>query len=48
MAICALNRTDEGEVMFVPIAKMFDGNPYEELMPPDMQSEELGVGVVPQ
>jgi hypothetical protein len=40
MAICALNRTDEGEVMFVPIAKMFDGNPYEELMPPDMDPEQ--------
>jgi hypothetical protein len=40
MVICAVQRTDEGEVMFVPMAKMFDGNPYEELMPPDMDPEQ--------
>jgi hypothetical protein len=32
--ICAVNREDK-EVEFVPFARMFDGNPYEQLQPPD-------------
>lgn len=33
IAICAVN-TINGEYEFSPLAKMFDGNPYEELNPP--------------
>lgn len=32
VAICAVNEKDES-FEFVPIAKMFNGNPYEELSP---------------
>ena len=31
--ICAMDRHGDEYVM-VPLAKMFDGNPYEELVPP--------------
>jgi len=31
--ICMVNRM-EGDIAFVPIARMFNGNPYEELIPP--------------
>ena len=31
--ICAVNEVD-GEVEMAPFAKMFNGNPYEELAPP--------------
>lgn len=33
IAICAAN-FDGKEYQMVPLAKMFDGNPYEELIPP--------------
>jgi hypothetical protein len=33
IAICAVFK-DGGSVAVVPLAKMFNGNPYEELMPP--------------
>ena len=33
MVICAMQMVD-GEYEFVPFAKMFDGNPYDELDPP--------------
>lgn len=33
--IVALDRDDHGEIAFVPLAKMFTGNPYDELRPPD-------------
>lgn len=32
MVICAVNRC-QGEFYFVPVAKLFDGNPYEEVIP---------------
>jgi hypothetical protein len=32
--IVALNRS-ETEIAFAPLAKLFDGNPYDELNPPD-------------
>jgi len=32
IAICAVSRQAE-EVLFTPLAKMFDGNPFEELLP---------------
>ena len=41
-AVCAVNR-DAGEFHFVPIAKMFNGNPYKELVPPDPQLVDAGV-----
>lgn len=34
MTICAVNHNDDGSVECVPIAKMFDGDPYKELRPP--------------
>lgn len=37
MAICAVSRV-KGKFVFSPLAKMFDGNPYEELVPPLDQS----------
>jgi hypothetical protein len=33
--VCAVYKDDAGEFNFVPLAKMFDGNPYEELNPPN-------------
>jgi hypothetical protein len=33
--IVALNRESNGDVTFAPLAKLFDGNPYEELNPPN-------------
>jgi hypothetical protein len=33
--ICAANRHPDGDVEFVPIAMMFNGNPYESLNPPN-------------
>jgi hypothetical protein len=32
--ICALNRMNDG-IEFAPLAKLFDGNPYDELNPPN-------------
>jgi hypothetical protein len=32
--VCAVNRVN-GEFEFAPLAKLFDGNPYDELLPPD-------------
>lgn len=34
MAVCAVQQDADGSVAFVPIAKLFDGNPYEEIAPP--------------
>ena len=33
MAVCAVQQDDD-ELMFVPIAKLFDGDPYKEIAPP--------------
>lgn len=35
VAICAVERI-EGDYAMKPLAKMFDGNPYEELNPPPL------------
>jgi len=32
MVLCAVNRCQD-EFVFVPVAKLFDGNPYEEVIP---------------
>ena len=34
MAVCAMSQDAEGQFVCVPLAKLFDGNPYEELIPP--------------
>jgi hypothetical protein len=34
IAVCAISYVD-GEYIISPLAKMFDGNPYEELNPPE-------------
>lgn len=33
--VCMMNRYDDGDIEFVPVAKMFTGNPYEEVFPPE-------------
>lgn len=38
IAICAVNHVD-GTFEFVPIARMFDGNPYDEMEPPSLEDE---------
>ncbi len=40
IAVCALQREADGAFTMVPIAKMFDGNPYEELIPPMMDDAD--------
>jgi hypothetical protein len=37
IAVCAVNRVGD-EFEFVPMAKMFDGNPYDELVPPMLEA----------
>lgn len=32
--ICAANRLSNGDVEFIPVAAMFNGNPYQMLNPP--------------
>lgn len=34
--VCAMQREKNGDVSAVPLAKLFDGNPYEELLPPQL------------
>jgi len=36
MVICAVER-DDNSVEMKPFAKLFDGNPYEELIPPTVE-----------
>lgn len=43
IVIAAMQQNNDGTITAVPFAKMFDGNPYEELIPPDM-SEIEGAG----
>ena len=38
-ALCAVNYTGE-TVDLAPLAKLFAGNPYEELVPPGLGEEE--------
>jgi hypothetical protein len=37
---------DKGEYVMVPMAKLFEGNPYEELLPPGMENSPLASGDV--
>lgn len=39
IAIVALNREENGDVSFAPLAKMFNGNPYDELVPPSVPKQ---------
>lgn len=32
--LCAMQRNEDGTISPVPLAKQFDGNPYDELMDP--------------
>jgi len=32
--VCAVNRLANGEMEFAPLAKLFTGNPYDEVEPP--------------
>ena len=34
IVVCAAQSHANGDTTFVPLAKMFDGNPYNELEPP--------------
>jgi hypothetical protein len=34
--VCMVNRDAEGNVAFAPVAKLFNSNPYEELLPPSI------------
>lgn len=34
IVLCARYTDDEGMIVIVPLAKLFDGNPYEQLTPP--------------
>lgn len=40
ITICAIERGDEYRA--VPLAKMFDGSPYEELIPPTITEDAAG------
>ena len=37
--ICMVNRV-AGDIEFVPVARMFNGNPYEEVVPPTIDEED--------
>lgn len=38
-AICMVNRVN-GEFEFMPVARLFEGNPFEMLEPPAVESDE--------
>ena len=38
VVLCMVGR-EGGEYVFTPAAKFFDGNPYEELLPPTQESD---------
>jgi hypothetical protein len=35
IAVCAIATYEDGMTDIIPVAKMFDGSPYDELDPPD-------------
>ena len=43
IAICAVNHLPDGGVEMLPIAKMFDGNPFKELRPPQIDMSNVQV-----
>jgi hypothetical protein len=44
--ICAVNRLPDGGAEFVPLARMFDGNPYDELLPAGAEQQPLPMEVL--
>jgi len=40
ITVCAMSYEGNGDISMAPIAKMFNGNPYEELLPPTLGEEE--------
>lgn len=42
--VCATQREKNGDVSAVPLAKLFDGNPYEELLPPALGETDTPAG----
>jgi hypothetical protein len=34
--VCMMNRAEDGDYLPTPVAKLFDGNPYEEVIPPEL------------
>ncbi len=38
MTICVMTQNKVGEFNMIPVAKMFDGNPYEQLIPPPIDT----------
>lgn len=42
IAVCAVHRDKTGGVTLTPLAKMFDGNPYKELLPPQLPKVREG------
>lgn len=40
IVICAFQPCDDGMVSAVPMAKLFNANPYEELLPPDLSGPD--------
>lgn len=45
VAVCAV-QVDGLEVEMLPIAKLFNGNPYDELVPPAVESLNIQTGYV--
>ena len=40
MAICMMSICADGEMQMTPVAKIFDGNPFEELVPPIIEGAQ--------
>lgn len=39
-ALCAINRDEESEKFnLIPFAKMFEGNPYKQILPPTIEDD---------
>jgi len=36
--ICAINKHSNGIIEFIPLAKQFDGSPYDEINPPTVDA----------
>ena len=39
IVVVAVDKSPSGEYLMVPVAKMFDGNPFEELIPPQLSDD---------
>ncbi len=38
ITICIMAKNNSGEISMIPAAKLFDGNPYDQLIPPSIES----------